>query len=184
MGMILQVLPWQLTCSPLKNDAWTTIAFPFKDCNFSAEVRSFSGMQVFHPNTESRWWFQTFAIFTPIWGDDLIWPTNFFSSGVFNQQLENHDRWLGWNSVIFSPPKIWCPTCKLSIFSISSCDVGSFDIRCQAYQKLRLGRLGVILRGYHPPKFNECPLKSDYFKRKYIWTNHHFSGDIRSFSGV
>ena len=83
----------------------------------------------------------------------------------------------------FSPPKIWCPTCKLSIFSISSCDVGSFDIRCQAYQKLRLGRLGVILRGYHPPKFNECPLKSDYFNRKYIWTNHYFQGTFVRFQG-
>ena len=26
-----------------------------------------------HQNTSSRWWFQTFFIFTPAWGDDPIW---------------------------------------------------------------------------------------------------------------
>ena len=29
-----------------------------------------------------------------------------------------------------------------------------------------------------PPKTNECPLKSDNFNRKCIWTKHQFSGDI------
>ncbi len=36
-----------------------------------------------------------------------------------------------------------------------------------------------------PQKTNMSPKKGlfDYFSRKYIWTNHWFSGDIRSFSG-
>ena len=33
-------------------------------------------------------------------------------------------------------------------------------------------------------KTNECPLKRDYFTRKYIWTNHWFSGDMLVFRGV
>ena len=35
-----------------------------------------------------------------------------------------------------------------------------------------------------PPEFtNMSPKKTHYFNRKYLWTNHWFSGDIRSFSG-
>ena len=40
--------------------------------------------QVYTSN--SRWWFQIFFIFTPTWGNDLIWP-NIFQMG-WNHQLE------------------------------------------------------------------------------------------------
>ena len=35
-----------------------------------------------------------------------------------------------------------------------------------------------------PQKTNMSPIKRDYFNRKYIWTNHDFSGDILVFRWV
>ncbi len=35
----------------------------------------------------SRWWFQTFFMFTPSWGNDPIWLYIFFQMGWFNHQL-------------------------------------------------------------------------------------------------
>jgi len=37
---------------------------------------------------KSRWWFQTFFIFTLTWGDDPIWRA-YFSNGWLNHQLVN-----------------------------------------------------------------------------------------------
>ena len=34
------------------------------------------------------------------------------------------------------------------------------------------------------PENLTCPLKRDYFNRKYIWTNHWFSGDMLVLRGV
>ena len=36
----------------------------------------------------------------------------------------------------------------------------------------------------HPRKLTECPIKRDYFNRKYIETNHPFSGAMLNFQGV
>ena len=41
-----------------------------------------------HTQTETRWWFQTFFIFTPIWGNDPILTSIFFRWRWFNHQLE------------------------------------------------------------------------------------------------
>ena len=39
--------------------------------------------------TVARWWFQTFFIFTPTWGNDPIWLYNIFQMG-WNHQLGSH----------------------------------------------------------------------------------------------
>jgi len=41
-----------------------------------------------HPDHKSRWWFQTFYIFTPIWGRFPIWRT-YFSIGLVQPPTRN-----------------------------------------------------------------------------------------------
>ena len=59
--------------SPLASSCFSLFFFPFLIAFFRSE-----GL--------SRWWFQTFFIFTPIWGNDPIWRA-YFSDGWFNHQL-------------------------------------------------------------------------------------------------
>ena len=61
------------------------------------------------PSSITGWWFQTFFIFTPTWGNDPIWLINIFQMG-WNHHLDkmlvlqilsffSHRTKIGWNSV-------------------------------------------------------------------------------------
>ena len=62
------------------------------------DVFFFSLMELQHI---TRWWFQTFFIFTTKWGDDPIWLAHIFQMGWFNHQLDNIGGFLGLQQIEF-----------------------------------------------------------------------------------
>ena len=86
--------PRSLTFSPLQNGGWKTI-LSFWDSSGKWRFRLNIPYQICNKPSFARWWFQTFFIFTPIWGRFPSWliffrwveTTNQLYSGIISYEI-------------------------------------------------------------------------------------------------
>ena len=68
------------------------------------------------------------------------------------------------------------------------CQVGGPELKILKHRSnikiMEVDGRSLFLSESTPRKTNECALKRTYFNKKYIWTNHPFSGDMLVFRGV